>query len=151
MLIDREGLVLHEYKDSAGYPTIGVGHLLTAIEKARGTLKIGDGFVPYAKGITAEQAVTLLQQDLAWAERAVLQVTVPLADHQFDCLVSFVFNVGAAAFAGSTLRRLLNESNYKSVPTQLRRWVKAGGKRSRGLVSRRASECQQWLTPYEEA
>ena len=64
-------------------------------------------------------------------------VEVPLNQDQFDALVSFVFNVGAGAFEGSTLLRLLNEGRYRDVPKQLDRWVKADGRTLEGLVRRR--------------
>ena len=68
------------------------------------------------------------------------RVKVPLAQHQFDALVSFVFNLGAGAFAESTLLRELNAGRYDAVPLQLDRWVKAGGKTLEGLVRRRKAE-----------
>jgi lysozyme len=49
-------------------------------------------------------------------------------------------NVGVAAFAGSTLVRLLNGGDYGCVPGQLGRWTKAGGRTIPGLVRRRAAE-----------
>jgi lysozyme len=54
--------------------------------------------------------------------------------------VSFAYNVGAAAFAGSTLVRLLNGGDFGCVPGQLGRWTKAGGRTIPGLVRRRAAE-----------
>ena len=65
---------------------------------------------------------------------------VPLAQHQFDALVSFVFNVGGGAFRESTLLRELNAGDYDAVPRELNRWVKAGGRTLPGLVRRRGAE-----------
>ena len=59
---------------------------------------------------------------------------------QFDALVSFVFNVGAGAFGGSTLLRRLNQGEYKAVPAELMRWVNSGGRPLPGLVRRRQAE-----------
>jgi lysozyme len=141
----REGVVLTMYRDSAGLPTIGVGHLLTKDELTSGKLWIRGAPVKWPPGLTAAQAQELLQKDLARAEAAVsFAVRVPLSQGQFDALVSFAFNVGAAALQHSTLVRLLNAGDYAGVPAQLRRWVYAGGAVAPGLVTRRAQEAQQW-------
>ncbi|MFD2250642.1 lysozyme [Pseudochelatococcus lubricantis] len=135
LVIDRirqwEGLRLTAYRDAGGVWTIGYGH--TGAEARAG------------RTITREQAEALLRRDLARFEAAVEKaVGVPLSDNQFGALVSFAFNVGEAAFAGSTLVKLLNGGDYNSVPAQLARWVHAGGRRVQGLVNRRAAEAGLW-------
>lgn len=125
-----EGLRLDAYQDGGGVWTIGYGH----------TLNVGPG-----QTISAEQAEAYLITDLEWAQDAVNElVSVPLSQHQFDALVSFVFNVGRKAFADSTLRRLLNAGDYDAVPAQLARWVHDNGARVQGLVNRRAAEAGLW-------
>ena len=75
------------------------------------------------------------------AERAVLRlISVPLTDGQFDALVSFTFNLGAGALQRSTLRRKVNRGEHKGIPSELMKWVLAGGKRLPGLVRRRQEE-----------
>jgi lysozyme len=54
--------------------------------------------------------------------------------------VSFTFNVGAAAFKGSTLLRLLNAGKTAEAGEQFARWTKAAGRELPGLVKRRRSE-----------
>lgn len=142
LLTKREGVVLKAYRDSANLLTIGVGHLLTREELQSGMI---EGIGRWTEGITAAEADTLLQRDLAIAEAAVTDaVAVDLSANQYDALVSYVFNVGVQAFRDSTLLRLLNEGNYAAVPGQLRRWVHAGGKVDPGLIRRRESEIAQW-------
>ncbi len=133
-LIKRwEGLRLKAYKCPGGIWTIGYGHTAG--------VKEGDT-------ITPDQAEDFLRADLAEAEAAVArQVTVPLTSNQFSALVSFVFNLGAAHFAGSTLLRKLNAGDHAAVPAQLARWVKAGGNTLDGLVRRRTDEATLWVTP----
>lgn len=139
----REGVLLAMYRDSAGLPTIGVGHLLTKDELTSGKLTI-DG--EWHTGITAEVADALLREDLMTAEEVVtVVVTVPLSQAQFDTLVSFVFNVGGSAFRKSTLVRLLNAGDYAAVPGQLRRWIFSAGQRDRVLERRREDEIDQWM------
>lgn len=126
-----EGLRLDSYRDVAGVWTVGYGH--TGSPAAPGV------------SITEQEAEVLLRADLNTAETAVSQmVKVPLTDEQHASLVSFVFNVGVTAFAKSTLLKELNAGNYDEVPAQLQRWVFAGGKRTPGLVNRRAAEAGLW-------
>lgn len=131
-LIKRfEGFSPTAYVCPAGYPTIGYGHLV----------REGEQFT----SISASEAEDLLRKDVAFAERAVLRmVDVPLADGQFDALVSFTFNLGAGAFQRSTLRRKVNRQAHAEVPGQLLRWVWAGGRRLNGLIRRRKAEALQY-------
>jgi lysozyme len=101
--------------------------------------------VPYASGLTDQQVLDLLSQDVQPAENAVnAGVKVALNQNQFDALVSFTFNVGVGAFSGSTLLKVLNQGDYDGVPAQLSRWNKAGGKVVQGLVNRRDNEIKLW-------
>ena len=126
-----EGCRLSAYLCPAGKWTIGVGH--TGPEVHQG------------QTITEEQAMALLHKDLAWAEAAVERlITVPLTDNQFAALVSFTFNVGAAALEKSTLRQHLNAGDYDAVPEQLMRWIRSKGKILNGLVARRQGEGELW-------
>jgi lysozyme len=107
LLKDREGVRLKAYLCSAGVPTIGVGHTAG--------VKLGDT-------CTEQQALEWLREDLQWSEAAVRQVKVPLEQHQFDALVSFVFNVGQGQFATSTLLKKLNVGDYEGAALQFDRW-----------------------------
>ena len=143
---ESEGIRLEVYNDSAGYPTIGIGHLLTTNEKAVGIVKIGTDFADYSRGITEKEAFELLSQDVRYAVDAVNRlVKVGITQCQFDALVSLAFNIGTGAFGNSTLLRRLNTGEYSSVPFEMRRWRKAGGKVSQGLVNRREVEIKLWL------
>ena len=145
LLARWEGVRTQVYKDSAGLPTIGVGHLLTEGESHCGKIVIGGVAVAYDGGLSEAQVLALLGLDLTRFEDAVNSaVTVVLNQNQFDALVSFSFNVGVGAFEKSTLLRVLNQGRYNEVPDQLRRWVKAGGQTVEGLVSRRENEIRLW-------
>lgn len=133
------------YKDVGGKPTIGVGHLLTPEELETGVIVIAGEEVVWVHGLTDEQVHNLLMQDVVDHESAVREVVkVPLEQHQFDALVSFVYNVGAHAFRKSTLLKKLNLGLYESVPGQLARWNKVDGEVVRGLVNRRNREIDLW-------
>ncbi len=129
-LIKRhEGLRLKAYPDpgTGGAPwTIGYGHT--------------QGVQP-GQEITAAQADDYLREDVYWAEDAVRDhVKVALDQHEFDALVSLVFNIGAGAFARSTLLRKLNDGDKAGAAGEFARWNQAGGKVLPGLVKRRADE-----------
>lgn len=144
-LAEWEGVKTEVYKDSAGLPTIGVGHLLTKDELRSGKINILGRNVKYGDGLTEDQVEALFQQDIVSRETAVDKlVRVPLSQNQFDALVSFVFNVGRQAFQNSTLLKVLNDGRYQDVPDQLERWIYSGGKKVDGLVNRRRNEISLW-------
>ena len=144
-IIAWEGFEPRVYSDAAGKLTIGVGHLLTPSELSSGKIWIEGAPVRYADGLSASQILELLGQDLEGAEAAVNNgVEVELSQNQFDALVSFCFNVGAAAFRASTLLKLLNRGQYDDVPAQLRRWVHCRGEVVQGLIRRRQHEIALW-------
>jgi lysozyme len=126
----HEGLRLAPYQDAAGYWTVGYGHKMGPLDDSTET-------------ITSDRAAELLRADAETAVNAVnALVAVPLSQSQFDALVSFVYNVGAGAFRGSTLLRVLNDGDYAQAAGEFNRWNRAGGVVLAGLVSRRADESQ---------
>lgn len=144
-LVRVEGSKGKAYRDSGQKWTIGVGHLLTAPEVMSGYVTIGGVQVAWEEGLSDTQIVALLRQDVGWAVAAVHRfVTVPLNQHQFDALVSFVFNVGSGNFKGSTLLKRVNAGVFDQVPGEMMKWVYAGGQRIKGLVYRRTLEGALW-------
>lgn len=143
----REGVRPMMYRDSAGLPTIGIGHLLTKDELSSGKIYLASGPTDWHAGLTQAQITELLQADLSSAESVVTLAlaTIPrLPQQQFDTLVSFTFNVGGRAFRNSTLLKKLLAGEFSEVPAQLRRWVYSGGQVDPILVKRRESEILQW-------
>lgn len=121
-----EGLRLLAYRDAIGVWTIGYG-------ATRG--------VKPGMSVTKEQAERMLLNDVQRFEPEVERlVKVPLAGNQWDALVSFTYNLGAANLESSTLLRLLNRGDYAGAAEQFPRWNKAGGKVLPGLVRRREAE-----------
>lgn len=150
-LIKIEGVKKYQYLDSAGFPTIGVGHLLTKDEISSGKIHIGKDIVHYRNGLSDDQVEKLLIQDLKRFMAAVNEnVSVHITQSQFDALVSFSFNIGVDAFLKSTLLRKLNNSDYEEVPRQMRRWNKSAGKILTGLKIRREKEIALWLSEMSE-
>ena len=126
-LIKRfEGCRLESYKCSANVLTIGYGH--TSGVKETDT-------------ITQDEADKLLQEDVEQFEKYVDDyVTVKLGQSQFDALVAWTFNLGPGNLKESTLLKVLNNEDYTSVPREMKRWNKAGGKTLDGLIRRREAE-----------
>lgn len=130
-----EGWVPHLYNDAVRYCTIGYGHL---IQKAP-----CNGIEPpeYRNGISEVKGEEILVVDLATSQYAVMtDVRAALSDSQFAALTDFVFNVGGTKFHNSTLLTILNSKQFDKVPSQLRRWVNAGGKPLTSLRTRRERE-----------
>ena len=135
-----ESCKLTAYQDSVGIWTIGWGHT--------GSVKKGDIW-------TQGEADNILLNDLDKFEGYVNQyVKVPLTQNQFDALVSWTFNLGPGNLKSLTMLTKLNEKKYDEVPSQMKRWNKAGGKVLRGLERRRNAEAamfsgEDWKEYFE--
>lgn len=130
----EEGCVLHIYRDVAGYPTIGVGHLI----------RKGEDF---SQGLTQEGAEELLRKDLLYTAASIMRlITVPLSDNQYSALLSFTFNVGTGALQASTLRSKLNREEYAGASEEFQKWCWAGGKKLKALYNRRIRERNLFLS-----
>lgn len=68
--------------------------------------------------------------------------TTPLAQHEFDALVSFAYNVGLGGFGSSSVHKDLVSSPpaYGAVPGHLLKWVYSGDTPLCGLHRRRTNE-----------
>src|SRR5215510_10749057 len=99
LLSEWEGFELNVYRDVAGLPTIGVGHLLTKDELSSGKIIIKGTPIQYGGGLSREQVLDLLTQDLQRFEETLTdRIKVNLKQNQFDALVAFAFNIGISAF-----------------------------------------------------
>lgn len=126
-----EGLSLKAYKCPAGVWTIGYGS----------TSGVKQGMV-----ITERQAVERLKQDVRVAEVALNKLGVNFAQNQFDALVSWIFNLGAGAFATSTLKkRILAQADDEAICAEIVKWIHAGGKPLTGLKRRRVAEANMFI------
>lgn len=139
------------YKDVAGFLTVGYGHLLTKSELSSGKLFLPSGPIRWNDGLDRNQSLALLKEDASQSDKAVRDgVKVSLEQYEHDALVAFVFNVGIRAFQNSSLLKILNAGNKKEVPSQLMRWVYAGGQKVGGLVNRRRKEASLWNNTMTE-
>ena len=133
-----EGLELNAYKCPAGVWTIGYGH----------TKGVQEGMV-----ISEETANDMLVEELEEYEGYINNmVHCSLSQHQFDALVSWVYNLGSTNLKNSTLLKVLNDWKHEEAPAQIKRWNKAGGRILEGLVRRREAEALLFMgEPWENA
>ena len=123
-----EGYSPFIYKDAAGYPTIGFGHLIKSGERIE-------------EPLLGEAAEKLLARDVAPKVAAVnARVSVPLFQGQFDAVLSWTYNLGEGALKSSTMLKKINAGRHEEVPAQIKRWNRAGGKVLKGLERRREAE-----------
>jgi lysozyme len=129
---NAEGCRLKMYYCAAGKQTIGYGHVLRQGEP---------------RFIDQGQADAYFDHDITWAVAALNETSGSdlLTQNQYDALVSFIFNIGAGAWRGSTARRDLTEGKIADIPAQMRRWVHDDrGRTILGLVNRRNQEISLW-------
>ena len=126
LLKESEGCRLTAYRCPAGLWTIGYGD----------TLGVKEGMT-----ITQAEADARFVARLVEFESAVLKlVKVPLSQGQFDALVDFAYNAGAAALGRSTLLRKFNAGDSAGAAAEFGKWIYAGNQVLPGLVTRRARE-----------
>lgn len=128
-LIEEEGVRYVVYRDVAGYPTVGVGHL---IDPSDG-LRVGDR-------VNKSQVLQFLDIDLREAEQQVADLVgdLPLHQHEFDALVDLLFNVGPGNVSERESPRLnaaIAAGDYQGIADELD-YTHAGGKVARGLEYR---------------
>lgn len=135
----HEGLRLRPYLCQANIPTIGVG--CTTYEDGR-KVKLSD------PPITHERAMSLFRNRAQEYIECVNRVVhVPLAQHEFDALVSLCFNCGTTAFTNSQIVKNLNAGNRHTAKEWApKSFVTAAGKPSRGLAQRRQDELKLFMT-----
>ena len=134
-----------------GYPTIGIGHLLTKAEQKSGTIEIGGQEVSWKDGLSDEQINQLAQQDTQEAADVVDKyVKVELTPEQRDALTSFAFNVGEGNFKNAGAIKALNEGDIEEFVRRLKQWNKSKGQVMAGLTRRREQEAQLFLSGVKD-
>ena len=128
-----EGYRETPYKCSAGYYTVGYGHLITR-----------DSVLPssWNRTFSSGEIDDLLRADLQRFELGVLRMLRPVQPSQsiFDCFVSFSFNLGLGTFQRSTVRSAFKRGDKKRAAEVLLKYCWAGGRKLKGLIRRRIAE-----------
>jgi GH24 family phage-related lysozyme (muramidase) len=128
-MIQEEGARRTVYRDVAGYPTVGVGHLVTPADG----LQVGDR-------ISRDQVLDFLEQDIAEAQHAVTRLVgdLPLSQNEYDALVDLAFNVGEGNLSAERspgLNAAIAARDYDAIASELD-YHHAAGFMARGLVYR---------------
>ena len=131
--------MIHAYHDSSGYPTIGVGHLLSKV--------VNESLVKYPS-MTVQAAHDLFDKDVI--ERAIQVdklIKVAITDNQFGAILCLEFNIGIGNLTDSTLIKKLNAKDSKeSIGEEFDKWDKSCGVVSNGLIRRRKAEKDLFLS-----
>jgi lysozyme len=133
-----EAVRLTAYLDSAGVPTVGVGHTGPEVHLGMTITPAQSDAYLFADATKAATRLALM------VKAAVIEA---LSEHQYAALISFVFNLGTPK---STLWGLLNSGNLKAVPAKMLEFDKAHVKGRLvtlpGLHNRRMAEVTLWST-----
>jgi len=137
-MVEEEGVRYQVYRDVAGYPTVGVGHLVLPEDN----LRLGDT-------ISHDRAMELLEQDLAKAEAGVVDLVgdLPINQNEFDALVDLVFNVGEGTVSEAKSPRLnaaIAKGDYEAIAEELE-YTTAKNKVARGLMYRSERRAQMFM------
>jgi lysozyme len=154
MLRHHEGVRYKPYQCPAGLWTIGVGHVLYPAQAKIPSTPEGMAkrkeypLRPEDNRRWSEEEVDeLLAKDVVRFERGVERfIPVRLSQGEFDCLVSFSFNLGLGTLQRSTLRQALLRGDKTTAMQSLLKYNKAGGKILRGLDNRRKDEAALFLS-----
>lgn len=129
-IIQREGIILHAYKDSVGVWTIGTGHTSAA----------GPPTVTPGLTLTKEENDQILTQDLKPIEAQFEQyVTVPVTQNQYDAIISIVFNVGPKFWHSHVIQKL-NAGDVQGAAQAIMEW-----RIPPEIIGRRRTEQVQFL------
>ncbi len=130
-LKSKESLSLKPYKCPGGKWTIGWGHVMTKKERRL-----------YRNGISVKQADELFDEDYAKFIKDVKRRFPELKSRKKIILTSMIaFNIGMR-FTTDGLGKAIKRG--RDIEPYLMQYRNAGGRVSRGLVSRRKAELELW-------
>lgn len=144
-----EGEVLSPYLCPANVVTISKGVVL--LDEDGNQLKGKEGLekakilYPELQKITKEKSAELFKNSLQSYEKNLDSLTLDLLQHEFDALVSLIYNIGFGAFKNSTLLKRI-KSRSGDIKEAFLMWNKGGGKVLPGLVKRREAEANLFIT-----
>jgi GH24 family phage-related lysozyme (muramidase) len=125
-----------------GYPTIGVGHLITKDQQERFRKYLGTG-----QNMPDDEILALLRYDVNRFEATLRpKIQVPITQSMWDALILQSFNTGANTHAIQTAIERINAKDWKGAQAALASGAKTSkGKVLQALVERRAEEAAMFL------
>ncbi len=153
-LIGFEGYNPLPYTGVKGDVFIGVAHALTGGEISKEVTNTPDGEIPWSQGLTDDQIMGLLQQDLYQSGDPVKQLPVAqtvqntisalITQAQFDILVDFCWNITPPVFQGCDVVQQINQNNFDIAATLFINWNLVKGKPNQQILARRMSESSRF-------
>ncbi|MBQ0113427.1 MAG: lysozyme [Bacteroidales bacterium] len=127
-----ESCKLKAYRCPAGVWTIGYGH----------TKGVKEGMV-----ISQEDAEKFFDEDIKDFEKQLNSLQLAINQNQYDALMSFIYNVGVARLAKSTLlKKVKANPGDASIRQEFNKWVYSGAHKLPGLQRRRAAEADLYFS-----
>ena len=91
--------------------------------------------------ITPPRALVRLLEDANEYEKAVKRCApVPMYQHEYDSMIAVAYNIGPAAFCGSSMASRLVALDYRGACEAILMWDKYKGRPLKGLTKRRQAE-----------
>jgi lysozyme len=139
LITEFEGFSAKPYLCSAKVPTIGFGSTYYP-DGQRVTL--------LDKEITKSQALEIFKSVAdRFAKKVSKLISSPLNQNQFNACVSICYNIGIAAFTGSTLLKMINKNhNDPMIALEFKKWNKVNKKVVTGLTRRRIHEANIYFS-----
>ena len=128
--------------NTKGYPTIGVGHLITKDQRERFRKYLGTG-----RDMPESEILALLRYDVNRFESKLRpKIRVPITQSMWDALILQSFNTGTNTRAIRTAIERINAKDWKGAQAALAAGAKTSkGKVLKALVERRAEEAAMFL------
>jgi len=131
-LIRHEGYVTEIYLCSEGYPTFGIGHMVTEADM--------EHTWPVGTPVTDERILDVFKEDCEIAYSDACALVLNFAGQSTDAqrvLVNMAFNLGRNRLGQfKKMLKAVNEGNYAKAADEMvdSRWYKQVGRRSEELV-----------------
>lgn len=145
-----EGVKNRPYLCPAKLWTIGVGSVLYPEQAKIKDLAVRAAYPlkpQHNRVFSKEEIDAILAEDIHRFERGVERlVRVPMSQGEYDCTVSFSFNLGLGTLQRSTFLQKLNRQDKAGAIESLLKYNKAGGKILKGLDLRRKAEAALFMS-----
>ncbi|MBV8326120.1 PAAR-like protein [Chryseobacterium sp.] len=144
------------YDDSEHYATIGYGYLIAYksyknvtkddVEKTDITWK------EFQEGISKERALKLFEEKVEKYEKSIYRdVTVKLYQHEFDALVSLLFNCGPDFLKNNKAPKLYSNLLSEKYDDAAKEFLDITNNDTEGLVKRRKAENDMFLNNHYDS
>ena len=133
LIKEFEGCKLEAYKCPAGIWTIGYGQTKGIKQGMKWTQQEADD--------NLLETCTVVIGEVIKASPILLLEDI----NKQAAIADFVYNLGITNYNESKLKLRINQKNWSSAATEIKKWDKAGGKILPGLVKRRQREADLLL------